>query len=410
MLESVKISRRQSEIRAALAVLVGKPTPTDDEVRSMADLDKEYGTNETRYRGALIAEDKERRDAGRDLETRGADEWNKLVRGFEVRQVVLALDEGRALNGATAEVVSEMRGKHGYRGVPIPWAAFETRVGETVASGVVDPKQTMPIVDRLFADSAAGSMGAQFINIDSGLVEWPVVTSTVAAGWADGETASVAGPTAFATTERTVDPTSTFGVTMKITRKSLKQTGGLEEAVRRDMLSAISQGLDAAAFAGTGSNGQPLGIITGASTYGITETDAGAAATASDFNAAIGRFITNAALSGTSGVRLGVTVDTWLLLDLALFDEGSGITEWDKLLRTIPSPVISPQLVADKSLLTVTKGGVAPFTVATWGGVDVIRDPYSDAASGGLRLTGLVTADVTVLRPKQIEILTDMSS
>lgn len=410
MLESVKISRRQSEIRQALAALVGKTTPTDDEVRSMSDLDKEFQTNEVRFRASLVAEDAERREAGRDLETRGADEWAKLIGGFEVHQIVRALDEGRALDGATAEVVSEMRGRHGYRGVPIPWAALERRTGETIAGGVVDPKRTMPIVDRLFPDSAAGAMGAQFINIDAGLVEWPVVTSTVAAGWADGETASVAAAQAFATTERTVDPTSTFGVQMKITRKALKQTGGLEEAVRRDMLSAITQGLDQAAFAGTGLNGQPLGIIEGASTYGINTEDVGGGTTWADYQKAIAAFITSAALSGTSGVRLAITPAIWTILDGAIFDEGSGVTEWDKLLRTIANPVITTQLPAGTSLLTVTKNGVAPFTVATWGGIDVIKDPFSDAASGGLRLTGLVTADVTVLRPAQLEILEDSGS
>ena len=41
-----------------------------------------------------------------------------------------------------------------------------------------------------------------------------------------------------------------------------------------------------------------------------------------------------------------------------------------------------------------------------WGGVDVIRDPYSDAKSGQLRLTALTTMDVTVARGVQLEILT----
>lgn len=38
--------------------------------------------------------------------------------------------------------------------------------------------------------------------------------------------------------------------------------------------------------------------------------------------------------------------------------------------------------------------------------VDLIRDPFSDAASGGLRLTALTTADVTVARGAQLEVLT----
>jgi hypothetical protein len=61
---------------------------------------------------------------------------------------------------------------------------------------------------------------------------------------------------------------------------------------------------------------------------------------------------------------------------------------------------------ASTALLTTNAGGVPPGFVGLWGAVDVIRDPYSDAASGGLRLTALATADVTVSRSAQSEVLT----
>ena len=41
MLDSVKVQRRQSEIRQALAELAGKDTPTETETRSMPDLHNE---------------------------------------------------------------------------------------------------------------------------------------------------------------------------------------------------------------------------------------------------------------------------------------------------------------------------------------------------------------------------------
>jgi hypothetical protein len=41
-----------------------------------------------------------------------------------------------------------------------------------------------------------------------------------------------------------------------------------------------------------------------------------------------------------------------------------------------------------------------------WGAVDAIRDPFSDAKSGQLRITMLTTMDVTVARGVQLEILT----
>lgn len=416
MLDSVKITRRQSEIRQQLAGLVGKDSPTEDETRSMETLDREYRANETRYRAALIAEDTERREAGADLETRNDREWGELVAGFELRQVALNLDEGRALDGRTAEVVTELRAKGGYRGIPVPWAALERRAGETVASGTPDPKVTRPIIDRLFPESVAAKMGAQLINVPSGLIEWPVVTSAVAAAWADGETADVGGPTAFATTDRAMNPNRTLGVQMKITRRTLLQSGpAIEEAIRRDMNSAIGQAMDAAIFLGTGANGQPLGVIAGYSTYGITATAIGAAATWAAFRAAVARFIGANAASGPSGVKLLLRPEVWSYMDGALI-ASTAVSEWDRMVAQIgagnivlgtnalAAPSGSP--LASSALLTTSAGGVAPIFAATWGAVDMIRDPFSDAKSGGLRLTGLVTADVTVARPAQLELLT----
>ncbi|MCB1463137.1 MAG: phage major capsid protein [Nitratireductor sp.] len=419
MLESAKIARRQSEIRQSLATIVGKSEPTEEETRSMESLDSEYRLNETRYRAALITEDQEREEAKGELETRSEKEYAELVDKFELRQVALALDEGRTLDGPTAEVVEEMRSQGGYRGIPVPWLALERRAGETVASGTPDPITTRPIIDRLFPDSVAARMGAQMINIDSGAIEWPVVTSSVSAGWADGETANVAGPTAFATTDKALKPEQNLGIQMKITRKTMKQSGdALEQAVRRDMNSAIAKAMDAAIFLGTGSNGQPLGVITGQSTYGITATDAGALASWAALRAAVVRFMTANAAGSPSAVRGLIRPELWDYLDGAYIDTGTGITEWDRLLRNIPAANIamtsnalaapSGDPLETQALLTTNAGGVAPIFVGVWGGVDLIRDPYSDAQSGGLRLTALTTADVTVARPAQLELITGL--
>ncbi len=421
MLESVKITRRQSEIRQALAGLVGKATPTEDETRQIETLDGEFRNNEVRYRGALIAEDTERRDAKGELETRGDREYSDLIGKFEVRQAVLALDEGRALSGPTAEIVSELRERGGFRGIPIPLLALERRSGETVASGVFDPKNTRPVIDRLFPQSVSARMGGQLISIDSGAVEWPVVSSSIAAGWQATETGAVAGPTVFSTVDKALTPASTLGIQVKVTRKSLKQSGdALEQAIRRDLSGAIESQLDEAALLGAGSSGEPLGIIPGYSTYGITLTDLLAAAQWSQFRAAIARFMAANAAGGPGAVKLLVRPEVWSKMDGALITDTS-VSEWDRLIKNVPmqnivmsanalaAPTPSPDTGATNAVLT-TSAGVAPFFMGIFGGVDLIRDPYSDASSGGLRLTALVTADVTVARGAQLQILTNLNT
>ena len=176
------MQRRQSEIRQALAELAGQETLTDEQRSKMDTMDREYQDNERRYRAALINEQEEREAARGELETRGAAEWAEMMGRFEMRQVALALSEGRALDGATGEIVAELRSAEGFQGVPVPWEALERR-NETVASGTPDPMQTRPIIDRLFPQSVAGRMGAQMVAIPQGSIEWPVVTSSVSAAW-----------------------------------------------------------------------------------------------------------------------------------------------------------------------------------------------------------------------------------
>lgn len=418
MLESVKIQRRQSEIRQALAGIVGKEKPTEDETRSMETMDAEYRSNETRYRAALIAEDTERRAAGADLETRSDVEYANLIGRFEMRQVVLALDEGRALSGATAEVVQEMRAHGSFRGMPVPWQALERRAGETVASGVFDPKQVRPVIDRLFPDSVAARMGAQMVAIDTGLVEYPLTTSSVTAGWADGETANVAGPTVFATTERALSPDHNIGIQVKLTRKSLKQSGdALEAAVRRDINGTMQAVLDAATFNGTGANGQPLGVIAGQGTYGYGTTAVSADASAAAFRAVAATFIGANAANSPAAVKVLLHPATWNFMDTELIS-GTAVSQWDLHLKNFPAAnnVLSnlATLTAGTpdtsvALLTTSAGGIAPIVVGLWGGIDMIRDPYSDAQSGMLRLTALATADVNILRAAQLHLLTALT-
>lgn len=414
MLESIKIQRRQSEIRQSLAELVGKEKPSADETAAMAGMDIEYRSNEVRYRASLIAEDAERRDAKGELETRSDRDYADLLGKFELRQVALHLDEGAKIDGATAEVIAELRGKGGYRGVPVPLEAFalEQRAGETVASGTPSPKMTAPIIDRLFPASVAAQMGVQMISIAQGSEEWPLTASSVAAGWQATETGAVAGPTVYSTSQRSVAPNSTLGIQMKLTRKALKQSGdALEQAVRRDMNGCMSVALDKAVFLGAGASGEPAGLLVGS--YGITSTAVAAAASWAAFRAAIVRFMTDNAITGPGAVNLLIRPEVYGFMDNTLITN-TAVSEWDRLTKNVGSPVMTTNALAaptgtplaTKALLTTSIGGVAPAVLATWGAVDLIRDPFSDAASGGLRLTGLVTADVSALRSQQLQILT----
>jgi hypothetical protein len=257
-------------------------------------------------------------------------------------------------------------------------------------------------------------MGGSMVNVGMGEMEYPVTSSAVTAGWAATETGNVTGPSAYTTLDRPLKPDHNLGLQMKITRKTLKQSGnGLEQAVRRDMNGAISEALDKAVFLGSGSSGEPTGLLAGASAWGITETDISAAPTYAAFRAASVRFMTANAATGPGAVNLLVRPEVFDTMDDDLIS-GTAVSEWDRLSAKIRNIIMSSNALADPTgsppesvaIMTTNVGGVAPFFVGTWGAIDLIRDPYSDAQSGGLRLTALATMDVTISRAVQIEILT----
>ena len=124
------------------------------------------------------------------------------------------------------------------------------------------------------------------------------------------------------------------------------------------------------------------------------------------------RFIVANAANSASAVRLLLRPEVFDGMDDLI--SGLAISEWDRLIKNVPNVVLSSNALAaptgspleSSAVLTTTVNGVPPIFVGTWGAIDLIRDPYSDAASGGLRLTALTTMDVTISRAAQIEILT----
>ncbi len=409
MLDSVKITRRQSEIRQSLAELVGKDTPSEDETRSMETLDAEYRTNETRFRAALTAEDTERREAGAELETRSDREWAEVMGRFELRQVAFALDEGRAMDGATKEIIDEMRSLGGYQGIPVPLAALETRAGETIASGTPNPTVTRPIIDRIFPGSVAEKLGIQRISIAQGSIAFPVATSGAVFGWQTAELADVGAQKRFQTEERSLSPDHTGGAQMVISRKAMKQSGeGLEQAIRRDLNAVIGAELDRVVVNGSGAAGEPLGIVPGAATYGIVSTAIGAAASWAAFRAEVVAFMEVNAITSASQINLAFDPAIWADLDEALI-AGTAVSEWDRLTKHVGTPAISNVVPDAAAIMTANVQGIAPGYLGVYGGVDLIRDPYTKAGSGSLVLTGLVTADFTVPRGLQTRILTGLA-
>jgi len=166
------------------------------------------------------------------------------------------------------------------------------------------------------------------------------------AGWAATEGGDVPAATAFQTAEATLKPDHTLGAHMRISRKAVKQAGpGLEQAIRRDMAAAIGAELDRAILVGDGADGEPTGLV------GLASGSGTWAATWPAVRTEVIAFMAANAVSQPSEVRLALTPAMWAALDDAIFDDGSGQTQWTRLTGGMGAPILATQLSANTALL-----------------------------------------------------------
>lgn len=115
------------------------------------------------------------------------------------------------------------------------------------------------------------------------------------------------------------------------------------------------------------------------------------------------------AITSASQFNLAFDPSIWAELDDDLIT-GTAVSQWDRLVKHTGAPASSNTIPDETAILTAEVQGVPPGVLGIWGGIDLIRDPYTRAASGQLVLTGLVTADFTVPRGLQTRILTGIGA
>jgi len=206
----------------------------------------------------------------------------------------------------------------------------------------------------------------------------------------------------------------TIGVRVPISRRMMIQSSpDIENLVRLDMAESVALGMDYTIGYGTGSNGQPLGII---NTTGIGSVTLGGG-TAKAFPASLGgdgstthncgdwadyvdletelaidnldagsmRYIMNSVVRGALKQTLKVSGDA-----------GAGYIYTDAGQVNGYQTVISNQM----QLNDVLFGNFADCVVGMWSGLDVVVDPYTQSASGQVILTVHQDFDVAVRRPQ----------
>jgi HK97 family phage major capsid protein len=203
----------------------------------------------------------------------------------------------------------------------------------------------------------------------------------------------------------------TIGVRVPISRRMMIQSSpDVENLVRIDMAESVALGMDYTIGYGTGSNGQPRGIIETTGIGGVTF----AGGTAKDFPASLG---------GGSSLNCGdwgdyVDLETELAIDN--LDAGSMRYVGNSVVRGALKQTLRAASAGSDYIMTdagtvngyqftvsnqmqqndVLFGNFADCVVGMWSGLDVVVDPYTQSASGQVILTVHQDFDVAVRRPQ----------
>jgi len=407
MLKSQEVQLAQSKRRERMAAIQKTETLSDEgrtELRSLADA---YEGAEVELRAALLVEGAERATIkGTDKAT---DDFTRECRSFSLSGLVGAMTEGKPLSGREAEVVAELeqRGQTPQRGgVVIPWEAFalETRadaVTDTApgTSGELASRPVMNALERFFENSAAERFGVRALQVQ-GTPAFPEVTGGGGLSWvAEGAGADSAAISTVATTPAIHTATARY----VMTRQATRQNPALEAILRRDLSEIMRSGIDKVAFQGAGTGDEPAGlgaVLTGGRTAALT-----AKASFSAFLLRAVELMETAKLSDASGIRIAAApIVMQTLMDTLLAN--TAVSEYDRLKGAGFTPLFSSQVSARGVRDNTAKGastvffaaGEGHFLMPTWGGVEVIIDPYSESKTGKVAITTFAFLDLLFQR------------
>lgn len=254
-------------------------------------------------------------------------------------------------------------------------AGVHDSVIETEIEGILEP---------LYANSVLAQLGVRFYSgLPKGDVQVPIMGKGQV-GWA-GEVAA-ANATGNTFTTKLLQP-KRLTAYVDISKQLLAQdTIGVEAAIRRDIVNALNDKLEATIFgAVAGSATQPAGIF-----YGATEVNVDDYAGLCAFEAALD----DANINGQKKYLMGNTAKATFRSMIKGTNATGMVMEANQIDGT---PMLNTSNVATKKFVY---GDFNYLAVGSWGDIDITIDQYTQAVNGCIRLVINAFFDAVVLRPE----------
>ena len=263
----------------------------------------------------------------------------------------------------------------------------ETRTMQVTDSGVHDQvieTEIEGILEPLYANSVLAQLGVRFYSgLPKGDVQVPIMGKG-SVGWA-GEVAA-ASATGNTFTTKLLQP-KRLTAYVDISKQLLAQdTIGVEAAIRRDIVNALNDKLEATIFgAAAGDSTKPAGIF-----YNATETNVDNYTGLCAFEAALD----DANINGAKKYLMGNTAKATFRSMIKGTNATGMVLEANQIDGT---PMLNTSNVATKKFVF---GDFNYLAVGSWGDVEITIDQYTQAVNGCIRLVINAYFDAVVLRPE----------
>ena len=421
MTKSQKLQIEQSEKRERINALLGKDELTDDERAELGTLTTRAQEVEIELRAAIVAEAGEADERRAEFEN-GSNgdgemaEHRALMDGATLAEYLNHAQAGTALDGREAELnaAAEVRAAGG--GTAIPWAMLDTPELRAVRREVrADAATTTtqldggtmqrPILQRLFGRDIIAALGVRIDTVPAGMSEWPLLTGTAAPASRE-EAAALADATAATFDTQSLKPKRLSGRYV-FTVEQAAQVSDLEQALRRDLADAVRAKMSDQILNGDPTVANHAGDVTGFYKRLAAPDVPGAEAVYADYAG-----IHAIAVDGIHAVR---ETEVSSVIGVAsyqhaagVFQAGSGESGTEALMRRsagcqassfVPAAPANGARkdVQDGCLLHAGTDAMRGDSIAAmWPTLEVIRDIYSQAGTGGVVLTWITLWDAYV--------------
>lgn len=394
-----KLQIRQSEIRERLNVLSNPDAElTEDGKAEINKLSGEMADIEPKLRAAILAEQEAveaRNDGNSETSDPRLDELRKRATVSEyIRQAV----NGQPLDGACRELNEELkivpvRGQGGGYLMPIEQLALRADVPNTTTTATkADETQRRPILSRLFAKGVMDTMGVRLDSVPVGLIEYPILTDSVEpdmkAENADTDTVAAMFNSQILKPKRLI-------ARYEFTAEAIMTVPGLDAALSSDLQMAMTDQMNNMVLTGDGVAPNVHGLDA-AITFPVDPTNKITFTTAVDFG-----------LEAIDGLHASSEADISIVLGPATYRTcasllASGTTDncFDVLRRRGMTIETSAHVAAAVS--DIQKGYVhagrdmsrGDSVAAVWPAIELIRDPYTKAASSKTVITSVMLWDL----------------